>query len=46
LPRKVWEKDHIPNLTGTDGAYHPPGSVLTPSQRPRVAGDYESWQPE
>ena len=46
LPRKDWEKDHAPNLTGTDGAYHPPGSVVTPSLRPRVAGDYEAWQPE
>jgi NADH:ubiquinone oxidoreductase subunit len=46
LPRKAWEKDHKPNLTGTDDAYHPPGSVVTPAMRPRVAGDYEAWQPE
>ncbi|HSF95465.1 MAG TPA: NADH:ubiquinone oxidoreductase subunit NDUFA12 [Thermohalobaculum sp.] len=46
LPRKAWEKDHKENLTGTGGAYHPPGSVLTPASRPRVAGDYEAWQPE
>ena len=46
LPRKAWEKDHKPNLTGTDGAYHPPGSVLTPASRPRAGGDYEAWQPE
>jgi len=46
LLRKDWEKDHKPNLTGTDGAYHPPGSVVTPSMRSRVAGDYEAWQPE
>ncbi len=46
LPRKGWEKDHKPNLTGTGGAYHPPGSVVTPSRRPRVAGDYEAWRPE
>jgi NADH:ubiquinone oxidoreductase subunit len=46
LPRKSWEQDHKPNLTGTDGAYRPPGSVLTPVSRPRVAGDYEAWQPE
>ena len=46
LLRKVWEKDHQANMTGTDGAYHPPGSVLTPARRPRVAGDYEAWQPE
>lgn len=46
LPRKHWEKDHKPNLTGTGEAYHPPGSVVTPSRRPRVAGDYEAWRPE
>ncbi|MEM1315848.1 MAG: NADH:ubiquinone oxidoreductase subunit NDUFA12 [Pseudomonadota bacterium] len=46
LPRKAWEKDHKPNLTGTDGAYRPPGSVLTPQSRPRATGDYEAWQPE
>lgn len=46
LPRKVWEKDHVPNMTGTDQAYRPPGSVLTPQTRPRAGGDYEAWQPE
>lgn len=46
LPRKDWEKDHLPNMTGTEGAYRPPGSVVTPARRPRVAGDYEAWKPE
>ena len=46
LPRKVWEKDHQPNLTGTDLAYRPPGSVLTPAKRAPTGGDYEAWQPE
>ncbi|MBY8975780.1 NADH:ubiquinone oxidoreductase subunit NDUFA12 [Rhodobacteraceae bacterium NNCM2] len=46
LPRKKWEKDHIPNMTGTDRAYHPPGSVLSPETRPKVTGDYDAWQPE
>ncbi|MEM0944370.1 MAG: NADH:ubiquinone oxidoreductase subunit NDUFA12 [Pseudomonadota bacterium] len=46
LPRKAWEKAHKPNLTGTDLAYRPPGSVLTPATRPQVTGDYEAWQPE
>ncbi|MEM8791428.1 MAG: NADH:ubiquinone oxidoreductase subunit NDUFA12 [Pseudomonadota bacterium] len=46
LPRKAWEKDHQPNLTGSDGAYRPPGSVLTPAVRPRTGGDYEAWSPE
>ncbi|MEM6489124.1 MAG: NADH:ubiquinone oxidoreductase subunit NDUFA12 [Pseudomonadota bacterium] len=43
---KPWEKAHVPNMTGTDLAYRPPGSVLTPSRRPRTRGDYEAWQPE
>ena len=46
MPRQSWEKDHKPNLTGTDEAYHPPGSVLSASSRPRAGGDYEAWQPE
>ena len=46
MPRKDWEKDHKPNLTGTDGAYHPPGSVLTAGRRAPTGGDYEAWQPE
>lgn len=46
LPRKAWEKEHRPNMTGTDAAYRPPGSVLTPETRPRTAGDYEAWTPE
>lgn len=46
LPRKDWEKDHKTNMTGTDLAYRPPGSVLTPAIRPKATGDYEAWQPE
>ncbi len=46
LPKQPWEKPHKPNLTGTEGAYRPPGSVLTPETRPRAAGDYEAWTPE
>ena len=46
LPRKAWEKDHKPNLTGTAGAYHPPGSILSASPRAKTGGDYEAWSPE
>lgn len=46
LPKKAWEKPHVPNLTGTSAAYHPPGGVLTTAQRPRATGDYDAWQPE
>ena len=44
LPRKPWEKPHKPNLTGSDLAYHPPGSIL--SARPAPQSDYDAWQPE
>lgn len=40
-----WEKPHRPNMTGTPGAYRPPGSLLTPERRPRVTGDYDAWSP-
>jgi len=46
LPRKPWEKAHLPNMTGTEAAYRPPGSVLTPATRPRNASDYDAWSPE
>lgn len=46
LPRKAWEKDHKPNLTGTPRAYNPPGSILVGGQRAATGGDYEAWQPE
>ena len=46
LPRKPWEKPHKANPTGSEGAYHPPGSLATPESRPRVSGDYEAWAPE
>jgi NADH:ubiquinone oxidoreductase subunit len=44
LPHKPWEKPHLENLTGTPGAYVPPGSILRPNPAPRR--DYEAWQPE
>jgi NADH:ubiquinone oxidoreductase subunit len=46
LPRKTWEKAHVPNMTGTSGAYLPPGSIATPAARPRAGGDYDAWSPE
>ena len=41
-----WEKEYVPNLTGTDRAYRPPGSLLRGGHRPRATGDYEPWTPE
>lgn len=44
LPRKTWEIDSEPNLTGTDAAYRPAGSLLRGAPLPR--SDYDAWQPE
>lgn len=43
--RKVWQKDHEPNLTGTTLAYKPKGHLLTEGKRSRATGDYEAWTP-
>lgn len=43
---KSWEKDHQPNLTGTEGAYHPPGSLSATGEHPPATGDYEPWTPK
>ncbi|MBU2956622.1 NADH:ubiquinone oxidoreductase subunit NDUFA12 [Paracoccus sp. 1_MG-2023] len=44
LQHKPWEKPHQPNLTGTDGAYVPAGSLYR--AEPAKRSDYEAWQPE
>ncbi len=43
--RRKWQKPHVPNLTGTDHAYHPPGHILEGGQRDKATGDYEAWRP-
>ncbi len=43
--RKSWQKPHQPNLTGTTGAYRPPGHVLSGGVRAPATGDYEAWTP-
>ena len=37
LPRKSWEADHTPNMTGTAAAYRPEGSLLTQAITPAVS---------
>jgi NADH:ubiquinone oxidoreductase subunit len=43
LTRRAWEKPHRPNLTGTDAAYAPAGSIRRAEPAPR--SDYEAWTP-
>ncbi len=46
LPRRAWEKAHLPNLSGTPMAWRPQGSLAAEAQRPAATGDYEAWKPE
>ncbi|MEM8740410.1 MAG: NADH:ubiquinone oxidoreductase subunit NDUFA12 [Pseudomonadota bacterium] len=49
LKRKSWERPHKPNLTGTEGAYRPPGSIApgaVPAGRAEPRRDYDAWSPE
>ncbi len=45
LGRKVWEKPHLPNLTGTPAGYRPPGHDYEGGKRAKSSSDYESWTP-
>jgi len=40
-----WEKQHLPNLTGTKNAYVPPGHLLRGAHRDPTTADYEAWKP-
>lgn len=42
---KPWQKEHIPNLSGSLQAYRPPGHQYAGGQRVRATGDYEPWTP-
>ena len=41
-----WEKRHIPNRTGSSGAYRPSGSAQSGGARARATGDYDAWRPD
>jgi NADH:ubiquinone oxidoreductase subunit len=46
LPAPRWERAPVPNLTGTEQAYPPPGALQRGGQRAPTTGDYEAWRPE
>jgi NADH:ubiquinone oxidoreductase subunit len=43
---RPWQKEHRPNLSGTEHAYRPPGALLRGGRRQRSSDDYEPWTPE
>jgi NADH:ubiquinone oxidoreductase subunit len=45
MTKTSWQKDHLPNLSGTEGAYHPAGSLARGGARAPATGDYEAWRP-
>lgn len=44
-PRQ-WQKPHLPNLTGTQGRYLPPGHISSGAPRAAASADYQPWTPE
>lgn len=41
----TWQKGHMPNQTGSQNAYRPPGHTLNGGKREKATGDYEPWNP-
>lgn len=44
--RKLWQKPHQANLTGTAESYRPPGHDYEGGNRAHASGDYQSWTPD
>ena len=40
-----WQKEHLPNFTGTDRAYFPDGHIRNGGKRKQVSSDYIQWKP-
>jgi len=45
-PRRKFEQEPAPNLTGTMAAFRPDGSLSGRRVRPAATGDYQPWTPE
>ncbi len=43
--KNSWEKDYLPNLTGTDYSYLPSGHKESIGKRDKATGDYVAWKP-
>jgi NADH:ubiquinone oxidoreductase subunit len=44
VARQSWEKPHMPNMTGSEGAFLRQGSIRRADVEPQK--DYEAWSPE
>ncbi len=45
-PAYSWQKEHVPNLTGTIHAYKPKGDLAAGGARDASTSDYLAWTPE
>ena len=45
-PKRKWEQEPVANLTGSDQAWRPSGSLRAQGQRPATTGDYSAWTPD
>jgi NADH:ubiquinone oxidoreductase subunit len=43
-PRREWQREHVPNLTGTPFAYRPAGHIER-GRHARATGEYQPWRP-
>jgi NADH:ubiquinone oxidoreductase subunit len=43
--KKEWQKEHLPNLTGTGLRYLPAGHKQKKGKRDKATGDYQAWKP-
>jgi NADH:ubiquinone oxidoreductase subunit len=43
---QAWEKSHQENLTGSAGAYRPPGSIASGGRPIAASPDYQAWRPD
>ncbi len=44
--RRSFEQPPQPNITGTDAAYRPSGSLRSSGVRAAATGDYQAWKPD
>ena len=45
-PRRDWQQEPEPNLTGTAAAWRPSGSLGGTGVRAPATGDYQAWTPD
>ena len=44
--RRAFEQPPQANITGTDDAFRPSGSLTRSGVRPAASGDYQAWKPD